>query len=102
MLFAILHLISFAQILICLAFVCSFYRIGFLGLGLMGSGIVSNLLKMGHVVTVWNRTAEKVPLIPLTHRLKCVIRPSTVGFVFSSFAINKLIFFTEHFKINWT
>ncbi|XP_070779208.1 cytokine-like nuclear factor N-PAC isoform X3 [Enoplosus armatus] len=34
-------------------------RIGFLGLGLMGSGIVSNLLKMGHVVTVWNRTAEK-------------------------------------------
>ncbi|XP_041737343.1 putative oxidoreductase GLYR1 isoform X5 [Coregonus clupeaformis] len=36
-------------------------RIGFLGLGLMGSGIVSNLLKMGHVVTVWNRTAEKVP-----------------------------------------
>ncbi|XP_059413303.1 cytokine-like nuclear factor N-PAC isoform X6 [Carassius carassius] len=35
-------------------------RIGFLGLGLMGSGVVSNLLKMGHVVTVWNRTAEKV------------------------------------------
>ncbi|XP_057201375.1 cytokine-like nuclear factor N-PAC isoform X1 [Triplophysa rosa] len=34
-------------------------RIGFLGLGLMGSGVVSNLLKMGHVVTVWNRTAEK-------------------------------------------
>uniref|UniRef100_A0A3P9P5E2 Cytokine-like nuclear factor N-PAC n=1 Tax=Poecilia reticulata TaxID=8081 RepID=A0A3P9P5E2_POERE len=34
-------------------------KIGFLGLGLMGSGIVSNLLKMGHVVTVWNRTAEK-------------------------------------------
>ncbi|XP_029364020.1 cytokine-like nuclear factor N-PAC isoform X5 [Echeneis naucrates] len=34
-------------------------RIGFLGLGLMGSGIVSNLLKMGHIVTVWNRTAEK-------------------------------------------
>ncbi|PIO29746.1 hypothetical protein AB205_0217990, partial [Aquarana catesbeiana] len=26
----------------------------------MGSGIVSNLLKMGHTVTVWNRTAEKV------------------------------------------
>lgn len=28
----------------------------------MGSGVVSNLLKMGHVVTVWNRTAEKVQL----------------------------------------
>ncbi|XP_048407770.1 cytokine-like nuclear factor N-PAC isoform X2 [Stegostoma tigrinum] len=34
-------------------------RIGFLGLGLMGSGIVANLLKMGHTVTVWNRTGEK-------------------------------------------
>lgn len=28
----------------------------------MGSGIVSNLLKMGHTVTVWNRTAEKVSI----------------------------------------
>ncbi|XP_053326971.1 cytokine-like nuclear factor N-PAC isoform X2 [Spea bombifrons] len=37
-------------------------KIGFLGLGLMGSGIVSNLLKMGHSVTVWNRTAEKCDL----------------------------------------
>ncbi|ERE69180.1 putative oxidoreductase GLYR1 isoform 2 [Cricetulus griseus] len=37
-------------------------KIGFLGLGLMGSGIVSNLLKMGHTVTVWNRTAEKVSI----------------------------------------
>lgn len=33
-----------------------------MGLGLMGSGIVSNLLKMGHTVTVWNRTAEKVSI----------------------------------------
>lgn len=40
--------------------ICFHNRIGFLGLGLMGSGVVSNLLKMGHVVTVWNRTAEKV------------------------------------------
>uniref|UniRef100_A0A8B9PYD2 Cytokine-like nuclear factor N-PAC n=2 Tax=Apteryx TaxID=8821 RepID=A0A8B9PYD2_APTOW len=39
-------------------------KIGFLGLGLMGSGIVSNLLKMGHTVTVWNRTAEKLVLGP--------------------------------------
>ena len=38
------------------------FRIGFLGLGLMGSGIVSNLLKMGHTVTVWNRTSEKVSI----------------------------------------
>ncbi|XP_059534481.1 cytokine-like nuclear factor N-PAC [Myotis daubentonii] len=32
-------------------------KIGFLGVGLMGSGIISNLLKTGHVVTVWNGTA---------------------------------------------
>uniref|UniRef100_A0A2I3GSH1 Cytokine-like nuclear factor N-PAC n=1 Tax=Nomascus leucogenys TaxID=61853 RepID=A0A2I3GSH1_NOMLE len=31
-------------------------KIGFGGLGLMRSGIVSNLLKMGHTVTVWSRT----------------------------------------------
>ncbi|XP_038601702.1 LOW QUALITY PROTEIN: putative oxidoreductase GLYR1 [Tachyglossus aculeatus] len=37
-------------------------KIGFWGLGLMGSGIVSNLLKMGHTVTVWSRTAEKCDL----------------------------------------
>ncbi|XP_067317550.1 cytokine-like nuclear factor N-PAC isoform X2 [Anolis sagrei] len=37
-------------------------KIGFLGLGLMGSGIVSNLIKMGHTVTLWNRTAEKCDL----------------------------------------
>lgn len=61
-------ILLFRSCLISLSFVCSFCRIGFLGLGLMGSGIVSNLLKMGHVVTVWNRTAEKVPLIPLTRR----------------------------------
>ena len=35
-------------------------KIGFLGLGIMGSGMVTNLLKSGHEVTVWNRTASKV------------------------------------------
>jgi 3-hydroxyisobutyrate dehydrogenase-like beta-hydroxyacid dehydrogenase len=33
--------------------------IGFIGLGAMGTGIASNLLKAGHKVTVWNRTASK-------------------------------------------
>ncbi|MBV8260644.1 MAG: NAD(P)-dependent oxidoreductase [Paraburkholderia sp.] len=33
--------------------------IGFIGLGEMGSAIVSNLLKAGHTVRVWNRTAAK-------------------------------------------
>lgn len=35
-------------------------RIGFLGLGIMGQGMVMNLLRSGHEVTVWNRTAQKV------------------------------------------
>ncbi|KAL8561587.1 hypothetical protein ACOMHN_024823 [Nucella lapillus] len=34
-------------------------RIGFLGLGIMGQGMVMNLLRSGHEVTVWNRTIEK-------------------------------------------
>ncbi|KQM98356.1 NAD(P)-dependent oxidoreductase [Sphingomonas sp. Leaf25] len=34
-------------------------RIGFIGLGQMGSAIAANLLKAGHEVTVWNRSADK-------------------------------------------
>ncbi|KAL3878962.1 hypothetical protein ACJMK2_031286 [Sinanodonta woodiana] len=34
-------------------------RIGFLGLGIMGQGMVMNLLRSGHEVTVWNRTIVK-------------------------------------------
>ncbi|ELU08924.1 hypothetical protein CAPTEDRAFT_178346 [Capitella teleta] len=34
-------------------------KIGFLGLGTMGTGIVTNLLRSGHEVTVWNRTPSK-------------------------------------------
>lgn len=38
--------------------------VGFIGLGLMGSEIAANLLKAGHKVTVWNRSADKAaPLI---------------------------------------
>ena len=33
--------------------------IGFIGLGLMGHPMVANLLKAGHPVTVWNRTASR-------------------------------------------
>src|SRR5207302_8034091 len=33
--------------------------IPYLGLGTMGSGMVSNLLKAGYQLTVWNRNAEK-------------------------------------------
>jgi len=33
-------------------------RIGFIGLGSMGAGMAANLIKGGHEVTVWNRTAS--------------------------------------------
>jgi 3-hydroxyisobutyrate dehydrogenase-like beta-hydroxyacid dehydrogenase len=33
--------------------------ISYLGLGTMGTGMVSNLLKAGYKLTVWNRTGEK-------------------------------------------
>ncbi len=39
---------------------------GFLGLGIMGAPMAANLLKAGHEVTVWNRTADKCdPLVAL-------------------------------------
>jgi 3-hydroxyisobutyrate dehydrogenase-like beta-hydroxyacid dehydrogenase len=34
-------------------------KIGFIGLGLMGRPMAMNLLKAGHSVTVWNRTAAR-------------------------------------------
>jgi len=46
-------------------------KIGFLGLGTMGSAIVSNLLKSGHDVTVWNRTVSKVMIIILSTCFNC-------------------------------
>jgi 3-hydroxyisobutyrate dehydrogenase-like beta-hydroxyacid dehydrogenase len=38
-------------------------NIGFIGLGAMGAGIARNLLKNGHTVTVWNRSADAVAAI---------------------------------------
>jgi 2-hydroxy-3-oxopropionate reductase len=41
-------------------------RIAFLGTGIMGAPMAVNLLKSGHAVTVWNRTAAKAkPLVEL-------------------------------------
>jgi len=34
-------------------------RVGYIGLGIMGGGMARNLLKKGHAVTVWNRSAER-------------------------------------------
>jgi len=45
-------------------------RIGFIGLGNMGAGIAANLLRAGHELTVWNRTAQKsAALVQLGARL---------------------------------
>jgi 3-hydroxyisobutyrate dehydrogenase-like beta-hydroxyacid dehydrogenase len=39
-------------------------NVGFIGLGRMGAGMASNLVKAGHVVTVYNRTpAKSEPLV---------------------------------------
>jgi 3-hydroxyisobutyrate dehydrogenase-like beta-hydroxyacid dehydrogenase len=44
-------------------------KIGFIGLGNMGAGMAANLLKAGHEVTVYNRTAAKAePLVKLGAR----------------------------------
>jgi 3-hydroxyisobutyrate dehydrogenase len=38
--------------------------VGFIGLGIMGQGMVSNLLKAGFEVKIWNRTAKRMdPLV---------------------------------------
>ena len=34
-------------------------KISYIGLGTMGSGMVSNLLKAGYELTVWNRGVER-------------------------------------------
>ena len=34
-------------------------KIGFIGLGLMGRPMAENLLKAGHTLTIWNRTASR-------------------------------------------
>ncbi len=34
-------------------------KIAYLGLGIMGQGMVTNLLKAGYPVTVWNRTSDR-------------------------------------------
>ena len=45
-------------------------RVGFLGMGAMGRGMAGRLLKGGHQVAVFNRTAEKArPLIEKGARL---------------------------------
>lgn len=38
-------------------------QVGFVGIGAMGLGMVRNLLKAGHAVTVWNRTPDRAAVL---------------------------------------
>lgn len=50
-------------------------RLGFIGLGIMGRGMVANLTRAGHQVTVWNRTPSKAEGLDV----KVVDSPSDLG-----------------------
>jgi 3-hydroxyisobutyrate dehydrogenase-like beta-hydroxyacid dehydrogenase len=55
-------------------------KIGVLGLGKMGSGIASNLLKAGHELVLWNRSAAKAePLVALGARLAATPRETAAA-----------------------
>lgn len=41
-------------------------RIGFIGLGIMGSGMVKNLVRKGHPVSVWNRSRARVDALGIS------------------------------------
>lgn len=53
--------------------------IGFLGLGIMGRGMVRNLLKAGHDVTAWNRTARELPADLAKARIVATIGDAVAG-----------------------
>ena len=38
-------------------------KISFIGLDIMGTGMVGNLIKAGHEITVWNRTGQGLKLL---------------------------------------
>lgn len=55
-------------------------KIGFLGLGRMGAGMAANLLRAGHEVVVWNRSAQKAePLVAQGARLASSPRTAAAG-----------------------
>lgn len=55
-------------------------RIGFIGLGKMGAAMAANLLKAGHEVKVWNRSAAKArPLLDVGAVLAATPRQAAVG-----------------------
>jgi 3-hydroxyisobutyrate dehydrogenase-like beta-hydroxyacid dehydrogenase len=76
-------------------------KIGFIGLGNMGSGMAANLLKAGHELTVYNRTAEKAEALVVQGALlaKTPAEASKVDIVFTMLADDEAlesIAFGEH------
>ncbi len=55
-------------------------KVGFIGLGQMGSGMAANLLKAGHELIVYNRTAAKAePLVKLGAKRAASIKEACQG-----------------------
>jgi 3-hydroxyisobutyrate dehydrogenase-like beta-hydroxyacid dehydrogenase len=55
-------------------------RIGFIGLGRMGAGMAANLLRAGHELAVWNRSADKAqPLLELGAKAASSPRDAATG-----------------------
>jgi 3-hydroxyisobutyrate dehydrogenase-like beta-hydroxyacid dehydrogenase len=55
-------------------------KVGFIGLGQMGTGMAANLLKAGHEVSVYNRTAAKAqPLVAQGARLAAQVADACRG-----------------------
>ena len=54
--------------------------VGFIGLGHMGAGMAANLLRAGHRVTVYNRTASRArPLVEQGARAATRVRDACGG-----------------------
>jgi 3-hydroxyisobutyrate dehydrogenase-like beta-hydroxyacid dehydrogenase len=51
-------------------------QIAFLGLGIMGSRMAANLVRAGHELTVWNRTAARAEEFAATHRATVAATPA--------------------------
>jgi 3-hydroxyisobutyrate dehydrogenase-like beta-hydroxyacid dehydrogenase len=64
-------------------------KVGFIGLGSMGSAMASNLVKAGHTVTVWNRSAAACePLASLGAKVASTPERAAQGEVLHSMLAN--------------
>lgn len=52
-------------------------RVAFIGLGIMGSRMAANLVRAGHDLAVWNRTAGTAEAWAAEHRARVAASPPT-------------------------